>query len=320
LRCLITGINGFVGSYLARALIENGHEVWGTAQPGTSLECLDDICHCLKLLDTEITDPDSISRTVNDSKPERVFHLAAQSHVPTSWADPVGTFRINVEGTLHLLQAAANLRHPPHVLLVSSGDVYGSALNVKGTVKESSQLAPLNPYAASKAAAEMVAFCIGSGRNLPIVTVRPFNHIGPGQSAAFVTADFARQIARIEAGLQKPLMKVGDLTTRKDFTDVRDMVRAYIAAIEMCPPLQVFNICSGKSYSIKEVLEILLDISGVDARVMQEKKRLRATRSSATRVDSGAFRKITGWKPKIPLRQTLSDILDYWREKTGCER
>lgn len=320
MRCLITGINGFVGSYLARALIENGHEVWGTVQPGTSIECLDDICHSLKLLDTEITDPDSIDQTVNNSKPERVFHLAAQSHVPTSWADPVGTFRINVEGTLHLLQAAANLRHPPHVLLVSSGDVYGSALNVKGTVKESSQLAPLNPYAASKAAAEMVAFCIGTGRNLPIVTVRPFNHIGPGQSAAFVTADFARQIARIEAGLQKPLMKVGDLTARKDFTDVRDMARAYIAAIEMCPPLQFFNICSGKSYSIKEVLEMLLEISGVEARVVQDKKRLRATRSSATRVDASAFRKITGWKPKIPLRQTLSDILDYWREKIERER
>jgi len=291
--------------------------VLGTVQPGTSLDCLGETRRSLKLLKAEITDPDSVRDIVHKSRPERVFHLAAQSHVPTSWADPVGTFRINVEGTLHLLQAAADLRTPPRVLLVSSGDVYGSALNVKGTVRESSPMAPLNPYAASKAAAEMIAFCIQVGRNLPIVTVRPFNHIGPGQSSAFVTADFARQIARIEAGLQKPLIKVGDLTARKDFTDVRDMVRAYIAAIELCPPGRVFNICSGRAFSIREILDLLFKISGVQAKVVQEKKRLRATGSSATRVDSSSFRKITGWKPRTPLRKTLADILDYWREKTG---
>jgi len=314
-RCLITGINGFVGAHLTGALLDAGHTVWGATQPGTSCECLGDMRHRVKLVEVEITDPAAVKDVVRRSRPDRIFHLAAQSHVPTAWADPVGTFRTNVEGTLNLLEAAARMRTAPRVLLISSGDVYGDRRGVKGTIRETSPILPLNPYAASKAAAEMVAQYLHAGRNLPVVIVRPFNHIGPGQSSVFVTADFATQIARIEAGRAKPVIKVGDLSARKDFADVRDIIQAYIAAIEFCDPGKVYNICSGKSRSINEVLDMLIKISGISVRIVQEKKRLRVTSSSALKVSANAFKKITGWKPLIPFRKTLADILDCCREQ-----
>ena len=300
--------------------------VWGTVEPGTSLDCLSGIGRRLKLVEAEITCSKSVAAAVRRSKPERIFHLAAQSHVPTSWADPVSTLRVNVEGTLNLLMAAVGSgktkasRKLPRVLLVSSGDVYGTTAGLKGRIKESTPLSPLNPYAASKVSAEMMATCIQAGRKLPVIIVRPFNHIGPGQSPVFVISDFARQLARIEAGLTKPVMKVGDLSARKDFTDVRDMIRAYITAVERCPPGKPFNICSGKSLSIKKSLDMLMKVSGVQARVVTEKKRLRVTSSSAARIDSSAFRRATGWKPEIPLRKTLADILDYWRNRVRDEK
>jgi len=320
LRCLITGINGFVGSYLARTLLDKGHIVWGSTQPGTSCECLGDMRRRLRLVEVEITDPASVGDFVRRSRPDRIFHLAAQSHVPTSWSDPVGTFRVNVEGTLNLLVAASRKRTPPRALLISSGDVYGNACSAGGVIRESTPPVPLNPYAASKAAAETVAMYMQAARKLPVVIVRPFNHTGPGQSRVFVTGDFAGQIARIEAGQAKPLIKVGDLSARKDFTDVRDMVKAYVAAIELCPPGKIFNICSGKSRTIKEILDMLISISGVRVRIVQEKKRLRATSSSALKANASAFKKVTGWKPEIPFRKTLADILDYWREEAPVEK
>lgn len=317
MRIFITGINGFVGSYIARLYHDEGHDVWGSTQPNTGNECLGDICGELHLIETEIVDPRSIGNAVHKAKPDRIFHLAAQSHVPSSWADPMGTFRVNVEGTYNLLNSATGLNRLPRILFISSGDVYGAAVGSRGKLKESIPPAPLNPYAASKASAETVAMFMYAAKKLPVVIVRPFNHIGPGQNPAFVTSDFALQVARIDAGLQKPVIKVGDITAHKDFTDVRDMVKAYAAAIEICPAGGIFNICSGKTYSIKEILDILLDISGVKARIVQDKKRLRITGSPNFRVDAGAFRKITGWKPEIGFKKTIGDIFNYWKDRVS---
>ncbi len=319
MRCFVTGINGFVGSYLSRLLLEEGHRVWGTTQKGTSRECLGDMCRELKLVEAEITDPRSVGDAIKRAGPERIFHLAAQSHVPTSWQNPTLTFRINVEGTLNLIQAASRMKNKPRMLFVSSGDVYGAAHEREGRILESTPLEPLNPYAASKVSGEMLCRCYNSAGELPTVIVRPFNHIGPGQSPVFVAGDFARQIARIEARLAAPTIKVGSLDARKDFTDVRDTVRAYLLALEKCPPGQSFNISAGKSRSIGEILDALIEISGMQVKIKQEKKRLRATGSGASGADSSAFRKLTGWKPKIPLEKTLEDILQYWRETTARE-
>jgi len=319
-RCFITGINGFAGSYLARLLLDEGHQVGGSTQKGTSCECLGDMCGKLKLVEIEITDPETVNDAIKRTRPERIFHLAAQSHVPTSWREPAKTFRINVEGTLNVLQAAGRMKKKPRMLFVSSGDVYGAAHESRGSVRESTPLAPINPYAASKVSGEMLCRCFNSAGLLPVVIVRPFNHIGPGQSPVFAASDFARQIARIEAGLASPTIRVGALDTRKDFTDVRDMVRAYMLAVEKCPPGQSFNVSSGKSRSIGEILDMLIEISGVRVKIKQEKKRLRATSSGASRANSSAFRKLTGWKPETPLEKTLADLLQYWREVTAGEQ
>lgn len=315
MKVLITGINGFVGSFLAESLLKDGHEVYGTTQPGTSNECLGDICGDLKLIETEMTDPESVQSAVKKSRPERIFHLAGQSHVPTSWSDPTGTYRVNVEGTMNLVEIASRMRKVPRILLVSSGDVYGRPTGGKNVFRENSPLSPLNPYAASKASAEMFALSMCAASVAPIVIVRPFNHIGPKQSPVFVASDFAMQIAEIEAGRRKPLIKVGDLSAQKDFTDVRDMVNAYKLGIEKCPPGEIFNICSGKTHSISELLDTLLKISGTNAKIVQEKKRLRATASTDFKADARKFKRITAWKPLISFKNTLKDILDYWRSR-----
>lgn len=294
--------------------------MWGATQKGTSCESLEDICRKLTLVETEITHPRAVHEAIKRARPERIFHLAAQSHVPTSWREPAKTFRVNVEGTLNVLQAASRMKNKPRMLFVSSGDVYGAAHRRKGPILESAPLDPVNPYAASKAAGEMLCRCYNSAGELPVVIVRPFNHIGPGQSPVFVAGDFARQIARIEAGLAPPVIKVGALDAQKDFTDVRDMVRAYVLAVEKCPPGQSFNISTGKSRSIGEILDLLIEISGVRVKIKQEKKRLRATGSGASKADSSAFKKLTGWKPETPLEKTLADILQYWREMTAREQ
>jgi len=308
-----------VGVHLTRALIERGDLVCGIYHPDTSAGELQRACPRARISAVDILDERCLRDFLKRVRPDRIYHLAAQSHVPTSWKNPTDTFRVNVIGTLNLIEAAGRRKNPPRMLLVSSGDVYGNAAAVKGPIKETSPINPLNPYAASKAAAEWMGRILAAKKNIPLVCVRPFNHIGPGQAPSFVASDFARQIALIEAKRQKPDILVGNLEAQKNFTDVRDMVRAYILALEKARAGKVYNLCSSKSYAIREILDILISLSTVKPRVVQEGSRLRSSWSNVIKANSSLFTDLTGWKPRYSIRQTLEDILDYWRERVRSD-
>jgi GDP-4-dehydro-6-deoxy-D-mannose reductase len=314
LRSLLTGIDGFVGTHLTRTLRERGDSVWGICHPQLRGCIAQDEFPEIRVKPVDILNQEKLTAFVMQARPDRIFHLAAQSHVPTSWQDPRGTFEVNVIGTLNLLRAAARKKRPPRVLLVSSGDVYGDGANLKGPIRENSPISPQNPYAASKASAEWMALTMSRALMVPLVCVRPFNHIGPGQAPTFVASDFARQIARIEARLCVPKIRVGNLDTYKDFTDARDMVQAYLVALEKCPSGEIFNLCSGRSDTIREILNILIKLSSVKPEIVQDPAKQRLSRSNIIKASASKFRNLTGWKPRYSIRQTLKDTLEYWRE------
>lgn len=294
--------------------------VYGVYHPQTDPSIISEHFEGVKLKALDILNYSSLAEWVSEIKPEWVFHLAGQSHVPSSWSDPRGTFEINVFGALNVLEACSGFRNKPKILFVSSGDVYGDTSKAKDAVTEDFPIHPLNPYSASKAAMEWMVKVQSASKRVHIVCIRPFNHIGPYQSPAFVASDFARQLALIEMGDQKPIMKTGNLDVVKNFTDVRDVVNAYILALEKCPSGEVYNLASDKSLTIRRLLEILMSLSAVTPKVITEKSKLRGAQSSAGKISSQRFRKVTGWRPTIPIEQTLKDILDYWRSEVAKQK
>jgi GDP-4-dehydro-6-deoxy-D-mannose reductase len=247
------------------------------------------------------------------TRPDYVFHLAAQAFVPASWADPWSTLENNMRGQLNVLLAAIALGTEPRVLVVGSADEYGIVGAGELPIKETNPLRPNSPYAVSKVAQDMLGYQYYASHKLPVVRVRPFNHIGPGQSPAFVASDFAKQIAEAETGLREPVMQVGNLDARRDFSDVRDIVRAYYLAISQGEAGEVYNLGAERSYSIREVLKALLDLSTTPIKVEQDPTRLRPSDVPEIVSDCDKFRSLTGWQAEIPLEQSLSDILDWWR-------
>jgi GDP-4-dehydro-6-deoxy-D-mannose reductase len=247
------------------------------------------------------------------TRPDYVYHLAAQAFVPASWADPWSTLENNMRGQLNVLLAAIALGTEPRVLVVGSADEYGIVGAGELPIKETNPLRPNSPYAVSKVAQDMLGYQYYASHKLPVVRVRPFNHIGPGQSPAFVASDFAKQIAEAETGLREPVMQVGNLDARRDFSDVRDIVRAYYLAISQGEAGEVYNLGAERSYSIREVLKALLDLSTTPIKVEQDPTRLRPSDVPEIVSDCDKFRSLTGWQAEIPLEQSLSDILDWWR-------
>ncbi|HEY3297655.1 MAG TPA: GDP-mannose 4,6-dehydratase [Armatimonadota bacterium] len=308
---LITGVSGFVGKHLVGAL--SGRDIHGT--------CL---CHeagleipGVKMIPCDLEDQASVESAVRLASPSVVYHLAAQSSVKASLDDPSGTHRINVLGTAYLLEALRNQPGVRVVIQVSSAEVYGIVSESETPLSEESPLKPGNPYSWSKALAEMLSagYCRDFG--LPIVTLRPFNHIGPGQSDKFVSSNFARQIAEIEAGIRLPQIMVGNLEARRDFTDVRDIVRAYDAAAQKCVPGEIYNIASGRAVAISEILSGLLSLTPAKVEVVTDPARMRPSDLPVLLGDSSKFRTATGWSPNIPLAETLQSLLDYWRRSVG---
>jgi GDP-4-dehydro-6-deoxy-D-mannose reductase len=312
LRALVTGIGGFVGAHLTAYLLEERElEVWGldlvegrAAQFGSriTLEVGDLLLHRAAL-----------EQLFQAARPDYVFHLAAQAFVPTSWQDPWSTLENNIRGQLNVLLVALSVEPPPRVLVVGSAEEYGLVAPDELPVDESNALRPYSPYAVSKVAQDMLGYQYYASHSLPVVRVRPFHHIGPGQSPAFVASDFAKQIAEAEAGLREPVMHVGNLEARRDFTDVRDMVRAYHLAVTRAEPGEVYNIGAERSYAIREVLDMLLAFSTVPIEVEQDPARLRPSDVPELLCDCSRFRAQTGWRAEIPLERTLKDTLDYWR-------
>jgi len=314
MKALITGISGFAGSHLAEFLIEKGYEVFGTFFDKSTFSNLNGFVNKIKVYRCDIRNYDALKNVIEDVKPDEIYHLAAISFVPTSLKEPKLTFDTNLYGTLNLYQAVIDLEMNPMILFVGSADEYGIVNENDLPIKEECPLNPVNPYSISKASADFLSIFYFKNYSLNIIRVRPFNHIGPKQSPEFVCSDFAKQIAEIEKGLREPIIKVGNLEAKRDFTDVRDMVRGYWLALDKGEPGKVYNICSERAIQIKGLLNHLLELSSRKVEIMKNPKRMRPSDNPILQGDSSKFRRRSGWKPEILLDKTLKDILEFWRK------
>jgi len=311
-RILVTGASGFVGRHLLRAIAESRPD-W--AVTGWYLGEEPKSPPNVRWTAVDLQSPAAVSACVSDAAPTQVVHLAAAADVGGSFTNARQTWSINVMGTLNLLEATLKNAPDANLLLVSSSEVYGDSFNAGVPLDESAPLSPQNPYAASKAAAELLARTYIK-RGLKLAIARPFNHIGPGQSEHFAISAFARQLARIESGLQAPELRVGNLDAQRDFTDVRDIVRGYIALVAMGDEWQsglTVNLCSGTSRRIGDVLEELIGLSGIDVKILPDPARLRSADIPLAVGTADTARELVGWQPVIPWKNTLRSVIDDWR-------
>jgi GDP-4-dehydro-6-deoxy-D-mannose reductase len=250
------------------------------------------------------------------SQPDYVIHLAAQSFVGVSWHAPAETLTTNILAQINVLEAIRGLKMSPRFLAVGSSEEYGLVHDEELPIRETNPLRPLSPYAVSKVTQDMMAFQYFKSYGLPIIRTRAFNHEGPRRGDVFVTSNFARQVAEIEAGLREPIVYVGDLTPRRDYSDVRDIVRGYWLLLERGEPGEVYNLCSGKSWQIQQVLDFLLGLSTVKGiTVKTDPARLRPSDVMVLEGNPAKIHKATGWKVEIPFERTLTELVDYWRQR-----
>lgn len=316
MRVLISGVAGFAGAHVAAACAVAGHAVSGFDRPGGGFPRLASLTGKIRLEAADLLDLPSVEKVLAATRPEAVIHLAAQSVVGASSEIPVQTWQVNLMGTLNLLEAVRRGGEPfPRVVAVGSGDVYGQVPPERLPIRESEPVAPLNLYAASKAAADELGRQYFRAYGIPVVRVRPFNHTGPGQSPGFIATDVAGQIARAEKGTGPRGIRVGDLDPEKDFTDVRDMARAYLLAAEKGEPGAVYNVGSGAAVPMRRVVDLLVGLARVPVTLVEDPSRKRAGQAARQVADPSAFRHATGWKPEIPLEKTLADVLDDWRSR-----
>ena len=313
-RVLVTGVTGFAGSHLVDYMLtRNDCEIFGIQRWRSPLENVEHFKDRITLVECDLRDASSTRDTLERIRPDWVFHLAAQSFVPTSWSAPTESLTTNVLGELNLFEAVRRIGLSCRIQLACSSEEYGMVYPDELPIKETNPLRPLSPYAVSKVAQDMLGYQYFMSYGMKIVRTRGFNHTGPRRAPVFVCSDFARQIIDIEKGLKPPVMEVGNLDAKRDFTDVRDMVRAYWLSLEKGTPGSVYNICTGRSYSIREILGKLVEISGVRVDVRTDKGRLRPSDVPLLEGDNSVFRKDTGWEPVIPMEKTLADLLDFWR-------
>ncbi len=263
--------------------------------------------------EADVRDGDKVRSAFHDFKPNHIYHLAAVSSAELSWKSPRLTYEVNVFGTLNVFDAAMSLPSPARILNVSTSQVYApsnSALN------EASATAPDNPYAASKAMAEFLRVQYRKHSDGGVVTARSFNHTGPGQSPTFVLSSIARQFAEIEAGLREPKLVLGNIYVKRDFTDVRDVVRAYSLLLQKGSVNEIYNVCSGRAWSIGEIIEEFESISGRKVEIESHSDKRRTGETEEVHGDPAKIRAVTGWEPAVPFRTTLQDLLNYWRTAT----
>ncbi len=318
MKILITGITGFVGSHLAEyCLSMPGNQVHGTIMShhlGDEIKRIEGIKDKIEILECNLTNRIAVERVLQKVKPDKIFHLAAQSFVKVSWDGPEDTIFNNIMSELNIFEACRDLDINPIIQIAGSSEEYGSVLEKELPIKETNPLRPLSPYAVSKIGQEMLGYQYCKSYGLKIVLTRAFNHEGPRRGEQFVTSNFAKQIAEIEKGKKEPIVDVGNLEARRDYTDVRDVVVAYWLATEKCEYGKPYNICSGKTWEIKKVLDFLIGLStkkGIAIR--QDESRMRPSDVPILDGDYSEFRRATGWEPKIPFEKTLEDTLNYWR-------
>lgn len=314
---LITGIAGFCGSHLAERLLQEGWEVAGIEQPGASTQNLAAILGRLRLYCADLRDREALRQALAEMRPAQVYHLAAVR--PPSDAEWRALFDVNVYGTIHLMEAVRAECPGATVLVSGSAAEYGLVPAEENPIREETPFRPITPYGVSKVTQEMIAFRYGAAVGLRVIRTRAFNIVGPRQGADLAASAFARQIAAIEAGRQEPVVEVGNLFAQRDFVDVRDAVRAYVLAVEEGTPGAVYNVCSGEARTIAAVLEGLLALSVVRGiTVRQDPARVQPADVPLQVGDCRRLREQTGWQPEIPFSQTLRDLLDDWRTRTGA--
>ena len=315
MRVLITGITGFAGSHLADLCVAKKNvELFGIIRWRSRTENIEHIWDKVKLLECDLRDATSTRDAIEEIKPDCIFHLAAQSFVPTSWNAPTESLVTNIIGQLNVFEAVRKIKLRCRIQIACSSEEYGMVHPGETPIKETNPLRPLSPYAVSKVGQDMLGYQYYMSYQMDVVRTRGFNHTGPRRPAIFVCSDFAKQIVDIERGAKPPVINVGNLDARRDFTDVRDIARGYWLALEKGKPGEVYNLCSGRSYRIGEVLDMLIALGGVKVEVRQERARLRPSDVPHLEGDNSKFRADTGWKPEIPFEQTLKDLLDFWRE------
>ena len=307
-KVFITGINGFVGKHLIDLYKDD--EIVGLIRPGTDKDVGDDI----KLVEGDILDTNRIEEIISEEKPDIIFHLAAFTSPSESLKSPVEALDNNIKGQLNILEAIRKFElFDTKTLVVSTSEIYGNADPEFLPINESTPLKPHTPYAVSKITQDFLGYQYFKSYGIKTIRVRPFNHIGPGQAPMFVVPAFAKQIAMIEKGQQEKIMKVGNLDAKKDFTDVRDVVLAYKLLMEKGEFGEVYNIGSGKSHAISEILEILLSFSTEKISVEKDPALMRKNEILDLYCDPSKIERLTGWKATIPLEKSLKDALDYWR-------
>jgi len=316
MRILITGITGFVGSHLAEWALSRGADVAGALRWRSNTEHIEHLRGNLDLIPCDLRDLSSVRGLVEHARPNYIVHLAAQSFVAASWQTPAETLTTNAISQMNLFEAIRQLGSKARFLVIGSSEEYGLVEPDELPIRETNPLRPLSPYAVSKVTQDLMGFQYFKSYGLDIVRARAFNHSGPRRGEAFATSNFAKQVAEIEMSLRRPVVEVGDLKPSRDFSDVRDIVRGYWDLLERGTPGEVYNLCSGVDWSIERMLNFLLSqstVRGIEVRT--DPTRLRPSDIPVLR---GSFEKIeqaVGWRPCIPLEQTLGDLLEYWRRR-----
>lgn len=309
MKSLIIGGAGFVGGYLIRHLRDDlGQEVVVTKMPHEKIEETN-----VRVMDLNILEKDSISELLEQTQPDYIFHLAAQSSVALSWKNPGLTVDVNIKGAVNVLDAVREMDKTPRVLLIGSGEEYGRIVPGESPIHEENALRPGNIYAATKVCQNMIGKIYADAYGMDVMMVRAFNHTGPNQAPLFVVADFCKQVADIEAGLQEPVLRVGNLSAKRDFTDVRDVVRAYGLLITKGEKGQTYNVGSGRAVSIESILQMILSMAKCEIRVETDPAKLRPIDVPIIEADTRKLRERTGWEPLIPMSRTIRETLDYYR-------
>ncbi len=317
MKILITGITGFVGSHLAEYLInlKAKHQIYGICRWRSPKDNLDKIYHKVRLVEADLCDLSGLLRYCQGIKPDIIFHLGAQSYVMTSFNSPAQTLWTNAMGTLNLLEAVRISGINPVIHVCSSSEVYGQVGKKDIPIKESCPFKPASPYAVSKVTEDMLAYQYWVSYGIKTIRSRMFTHTGPRRGDVFAMSFFAKQIAAAEAGLKEPVVRVGNLKSVRTFCDVRDTVRAYWLLVNKCRPGEVYNIGGNQTMTIGEALETLLALARIKMKVVVDPALLRPSDVTLQIPCTDKFRKETGWKPAIPFKKTMQDMLDYWREE-----
>lgn len=312
MKALIIGGGGFVGSYLARQLVQGCH--WDTTV--TKLPQEDVSVEGCEAYNLDILDQDAVEALLVRLRPDVIFHLAAQSSVAFSWKNPQKTVEINLCGSLNVLDAVRAIEgYAPRILLIGSGEEYGMLPPETELVGEETPVHPGNPYAVTKAAQNWFGSLYARAYGMEIVMIRAFNHVGPNQTPQFVVSDFCKQAAEISLGLREPVMHVGNLSAKRDFTDVRDVVRAYALLAQHGRAGETYNVGSGTAVAIQEILTQIIAQSGAEIQVEIDPAKLRPVEIPVIRADISKLQQDTGWTPEIPLEQTIAETLDVWKQQ-----